>query len=130
MHSPPRLRFPFVLFLAGFILSGCFYNEPVRHLASDICLISPNLTAQEVVTALGPPDAKRQSELGEVWLYYEVKKSTLRKTPFLGPRLGSENYNVVTITFAGDRVHTCVYRAFDEEEMKASGISISEPRAD
>ncbi|MGV1100913.1 hypothetical protein ACUUL3_16065 [Thiovibrio sp. JS02] len=130
MHSPLTLRYTLFLCLAGVLLSGCFYHDPVRHLSSDICLITPNLTAQEVVAALGPPDQKQQSDLGEVWIYQEVKKSTLRKTPFIGTRLGTENYDVVTITFAGDRVHTCVYRAFDEEELKESGIKISEPSAD
>lgn len=121
------MRLP--LFLAIFLLllvgPGCFYREPVRHLASDICLITPNLTRQEVINSLGPPDQKKETEDGEVWIYYEVKQSTLKKTPLLGARLGSENYDVATITFTGDRVRTCVYRSFEQKDLIENGIRIN-----
>ncbi|HIJ89516.1 MAG: hypothetical protein OEV89_01480 [Desulfobulbaceae bacterium] len=125
---PPR--FVVCLCLLGFVGSGCFYREPVRHLSSDICLITPNLTQKEVIATLGSPDLKQKGEQGEVWIYREVKKSFLRKTPYIGEKLGSENYDVVTITFVGDTVSTCLYRAYNEEEIKKTGIAISEPRAD
>lgn len=116
----------FLLLLAG---PGCYYREPVRHLASDISLITPNLTRQEVLNALGHPDHKQESEGGEIWTYYEVKQSTLRKTPLLGTKLGAEQYDVATITFAGDRVRTCVYRSFDESDLEKNGIKINGSRA-
>lgn len=118
------------LFLLGFVGTGCFSHDPVRHLSSDICLVTPNLTQKEVVASLGPPDQKQKGEQGETWIYHEVKKSFLRKTPYLGEKLGSQDYDVVTITFAGDRVSACFYRAYSEEELKKSGIMISGPRAD
>ena len=129
-----RCAFPFrfvvCLCLLGLVASGCFYHEPVRHLSSDICLITPNLTQKEVLATLGPPDQKLKGEQGEIWVYREVKQSFLRKTPYIGEKLGSENYDVVTITFAGETVSTCLYRAYNEEELKKSGVAISGPRAD
>jgi len=130
MRLTSIVRLAFSLCLLSTVLTGCFFHTPSRHLASDICLITPNLTAQEVISYLGPPDEKQNSEQGEIWLYYEVKKSTLRSTPFIGAKMGSEQYDVVTINFVGEKVHTCIYRFFNEKEMKESGIKISEPRAD
>ncbi|PKN15366.1 MAG: hypothetical protein CVU68_14365 [Deltaproteobacteria bacterium HGW-Deltaproteobacteria-3] len=124
------VRFVVCLCLLGFLGSGCFYREPVRHLSSDICLITPNLTQKEVLATLGAPDHKQKGEQGEIWVYREVKQSLLRKTPYIGAKLGSENYDVVTITFAGDTVATCLYRAYNEEELKESGIDVSGPRAE
>ena len=126
---PPR--FVVCLCLLAFVGSGCFYSEPVRHLSSDICLITPNLTQKEVLATLGPPDHKQQTgEQGEIWVYREVKKSFLRKAPYVGEKLGSENYDVVTITFVGDTVSTCFYRAYNEEEHKKSGVDASGSRAE
>ena len=125
---PPR--FVVCLCLLALAGTGCFYREPVRHLSSDICLITPNLTQKEVLATLGPPDQKQKGEQGETWLYHEVKKSFLRKTPYIGEKLGSQDYDVVTITFAGETVATCLYRAYNEEELKKSGITISGPRED
>ncbi|MEW6594466.1 MAG: hypothetical protein AB1413_06295 [Thermodesulfobacteriota bacterium] len=104
-------------------LSGCFYREPVRHLASDICLITPELTQKQVLDILGPPNhQKKSAEEGDTWIYYEVKKSLLRKTPYIGGRLGNEDYEVITISFVEGQVRTCAYRALKEEEFKALGI--------
>jgi hypothetical protein len=125
---PPR--FVVCLCLLALVGSGCFYRDPVRHLSSDICLITPNLTQQEVLAYLGFPDEKEKGEQGEIWIYREVKKSFLRKTPYIGEKIGSENYDVVTITFTGDTVATCLYRAYNEEELKKSGVTGSEPRAE
>jgi hypothetical protein len=130
MRCATPLRFVVCLCLLGFVGSGCFYHDPVRHLSSDICLITPNLTKKEVLATLGEPDQKQKGDQGEVWLYREVNKSFLRKTPYIGDKLGSEKYDVVTITFAGDMVSTCLYRAYNEEEIKKSGTAISGPRAD
>lgn len=125
---PPR--FVACLCLLGLVGSGCFYHDPVRHLSSDICLITPNLTQKEVLATLGAPDEKQKEEQGEIWIYREVKQSFLRKTPYVGDKLGSENYDVVTIHFIGDTVSACLYRAYNEEELKKSGVTISGPRAD
>lgn len=122
-------RFVVCLCLLAFVGTGCFYRDPVRHLSSDICLITPNLTQQEVLAYLGSPDEKQKGEQGEIWIYREVKQSLLRKTPYIGDKLGSENYDVATIHFVGDVVSACLYRAYNEEELKKSGITISGPRA-
>ncbi len=124
------LRFVVCLCLLALVGPGCFYRDSVRHLSSDICLITPNLTQQEVLATLGAPDQKQKGEQGEIWVYREVNKSFLRKTPYIGEKLGSENYDVVTITFAGDVVSTCLYRAYNEEELKKNSVVISGPRAD
>lgn len=128
MRSAFPTRFVVCLCLLGLVGTGCFYRDPVRHLSSDICLITPNLTQQEVLAYLGPPDEKQKGEQGEIWVYREVKQSLLRKTPYIGDKLGSENYDVVTIHFVGDIVSTCLYRAYNEEELKKNGITISGPR--
>lgn len=117
--------------LAGLLvaaaLSGCFYHDQVRHLASDVCLVTQDLTKKEVVAYLGPPDKRSvDPEKGEVWSYFEVKKSTLRKTPYVGDKLGTENYDLVTITFSGDRVTTCLYRSLSETEFKETGLKAND----
>lgn len=113
-----------VAILLSLSLTGCvFSSEPVRHLASDVCLITPDLTQKQVLDILGPPNhQKKSAEEGETWVYYEVKKSLLRKTPYIGDRLGNEDYEVITISFVGNQVRTCAYRALKEEEFKALGI--------
>ena len=105
------------------LATGCFYRSPVRHLASDVCLVTPDLTRKDVVALLGPPDHQRvDPEQGEVWSYFEVKKSTLRKTPYIGEKFGLETYDLITITFAGDRVFTCLYRLLSEDEFQQTGL--------
>ncbi|MCF6290479.1 MAG: hypothetical protein L3J03_05745 [Desulfobacterales bacterium] len=116
----PLLFLFFIAILAG----GCsFHHEPVRHLASDAALIVPGQTSkQEVLAYLGEPDERRQAENGEeVWIYVQVTESFLRKAPYIGKRLGSEEYNVMNISFAGNIVTSCVYRLFNEEEYQPNG---------
>ncbi len=113
-----------LLFFLVIPVAGCsFHHEPVRHLASDAALIVPGQTTrQEVLAFLGEPDERRQAENGEqVWIYVQVTESFLRKTPYIGKRLGSEEYNVMNISFAGNIVTSCVYRLFNEEEYQPSG---------
>ena len=123
----PRTLLVASVLLFSLSLSGCFYREPVRHLASDICMVTPNITQQEVLSILGPPHYRKISETeGETWIYYEVNKSLLRKTPYIGDKLGHEDYEVVTITFVNGQVRTCVYRDLNEQEFKELGIPASE----
>jgi hypothetical protein len=56
-----------------------------------------------------------------LWIYYQVNKSTLRKTPYVGDKLGSEEYDVLHITFNGDIVETCTYRSLTKEEFQNGG---------
>ena len=123
------MRFFRYLLLVGclfglLLLSGCSRAQPVRHLSSDVCLLLPgHMTQKDVLGYLGEPNQRRAGTDGKmVWLYYDVHQSTLRKTPFLGKRLGSEAYDVVTVTFAGDTMQACVYRSLDEKAFAEAGI--------
>lgn len=111
-----------LLLITILLLPGCFRHEPVRHLASDVCLMSQGTTKQEVMTYMGPPSERQADQSGEIWIYYQVNKSLLRKTPFIGNNLGSEDVDIVTVRFAGDKVTTCAYRSMTKEEFKNSGI--------
>ena len=71
---------------------------------------------------MGPPDDQQVDQYGEMWIYYQVNKSLLRKTPFIGDKLGTEDVDVVTIRFQGDQVTACAYRSLTEDEFKKSGI--------
>ncbi|RJX36123.1 MAG: hypothetical protein C4531_00490 [Desulfurivibrio sp.] len=104
-------------------LPGCFFNAPVRHLASDVCLLSQGTTRQEVMRYMGPPDDQQVDQYGEMWIYYQVNKSLLRKTPFIGDGLGTEDVDVVTIRFQEDQVTACAYRSLTADEFKKSGIA-------
>ncbi len=121
-----RSAIRFVPLLLLFLVSGCFYHNEVRHLSSDICLITPNLSQDDVASYLGPPDQRQTVQGEEVWVYVEVKKSTMRKAPYLGKRFGYAEYDVVTITFSNGQVKTCVYRELDERKFKESGLKTGE----
>ncbi len=112
-----------LLAVMALLFSGCASHE-VRHLASDASLISPGQTSQQdILGMLGPPDQKVKLEQGgEKWLYYQVNKSFLRQTPYIGNRLGEENYDLLTITFRDQRVVDSVYRQLNEKEFAKLGI--------
>ncbi len=116
------------LLLTIIALAGC-HHDPVRHLASDVCLLSPGVSQQEVISYLGIPRERRLNEQGdEVWIYYQVNKSFLRKTPFIGDRLGDEDYDLVTVTFLNDTVSTCAYHSYTEEEINKLGLIIPDEK--
>lgn len=104
--------------------AGCA-KKNVRHLASDVCLITPEVSTKEkVLTYLGPPDEQYEMADGsETWFYYEVKKSILNNTPYIGDQLGDKKYETIKVTFAGDVVQTCVYRALSEEEFQQDRLT-------
>lgn len=103
-----------------FVLAGCFRPKPVQHLAADACLITPKLSSrQDVLTYLGEPtETLKQEDGSEEWIYYQANKSILRKTPYIGDKLGSEEYDVLHITFNGDIVATCIYRSLTRKEFQ------------
>ena len=118
---PITLALCFTIFLAG-----C-QSKQVRHLASDVCLLSPGVSQQEVLTYMGVPNERRLNEQGnEIWLYFQVNKSFLRKTPYIGDKLGNEDYDMVTVTFLNEAVSTCIYRSYTEEQIKEMGLVISD----
>ena len=75
-----KVFFIFVVLCLSFMLgmAGCS-RKNVRHLASDVGLVTPGTTTkQEVVTYLGQPDAEYKMEEGVLlWVYYEEKKTGL-----------------------------------------------------
>jgi hypothetical protein len=113
-----------LILLTTFVIAtgGCS-RKNVRHLASDVCMISKGISQQEVLTYLGAPAERKAGETGEIWTYYQVKKSMLRKTPFIGDNLGTEDVAMATVQFEGDKVITCVYRSFTPEEFQNSGVT-------
>jgi len=117
-----KSQFPWRLeLLLLLIFAGCAgIGAPVRHLSSDVCLVMPeSTTREEVISFLGEPDRKMTTaENQELWLYLKVNKSFSKKMPLIGDKLGTENYETVTITFDGDLVRTCLYRQFDEAEFE------------
>jgi hypothetical protein len=104
--------------------AGCA-KKNVRHLASDVCLITPEVSTKEkVLTYLGPPDEQYEMTDGsETWFYYDVKKSMLNNTPYIGDQLGDKKYDTIKVTFAGDVVRTCVYRSLSEEEFQQDRLT-------
>jgi hypothetical protein len=101
------------------LIAGCSASMPVRHLSSDVCLVMPESTTKaEVLSFLGEPDRRQhQPEGEETWFYYKKNESFLRKLPVVGPRLGWSNYEIVTVSFVGEQVRTCIYRQLEPEEF-------------
>ena len=104
--------------------AGCA-RKNVRHLASDVGLITPGTsTKQDVVNYLGQPNSEyKMPDGGLLWVYYETKKTVLRDTPYIGGKIGEETYEVVKVTFNGDIVQTIGYRSMSEEDFKETGLA-------
>ena len=83
-------------------------------------------TKLDVVRQLGSPQIKRHNDEGETWVYFQEKKSFTKRIPWAGKRLGQKDYEVVTVTFTGNTVHACVFRAMEEEEFRSLGLPTSE----
>jgi hypothetical protein len=106
------------------VMVGCA-KKHVRHLASDVGLVTPGTTTkQKVVNYLGQPDVEyKMSGGGLLWVYYEERSNMLRDTPYIGEKIGEETYEVVKVTFNGDIVDTIVYRTMGEEEFEKTGFT-------
>ncbi len=114
-----KIRLSTVILLVIFFFTGCSSNTYVRHLASDACLITPQQSSKkDVMEYMGPPDNRRTDSAGEQWIYYQRHQSFLRKTPYVGEKIGSEDYEAMIVTFTGDIVKTCVYHTYSEQEFK------------
>ena len=113
--------------LVGLVVSGCAGQE-IRHLASDACLIVPGqMDRQQVLALMGPPDQRVElAEGGEQWRYFQSQKSLLRRTPYVGEKLGDEKVDVLTITFQAAKVGQCVYRQLERQEFDQLGIETHE----
>ena len=121
IHLMKNLAISFLFFFSAvLLLNGCSSKEEVRHLSGEVCLITPGLDKNQVLALLGSPEKTVQEPGKEIWIYYQVQQSTLRKTPLVGEKMGSEKYDVVTITFQGDAVTACIYRRLSEEEFSGT----------
>ncbi len=78
---------------------------------------------------MGTPDNQKTGANGDEWIYYQRHKSLLRKTPYVGDKIGSENYEAMIITFDGDIVKSCKYRTYDEQKFKNSKLQKNNPES-
>ncbi len=108
----------FVL-LAALLLLGSCADKPIRHLASDASLIKPGTTTREdVLTYLGDPDAQQMtSEETERWIYYEERRSTMQKAPYVGRFFNAGGFSRIVVTFDGDTVVDCIFSSHDSDEF-------------
>ena len=104
--------------------AGCA-RKNVRHLASDVGMITPGTsTKQEVVNYLGQPNAEyKMTGGGILWVYSEARSSMLHDIPYIGGKIGEETYEVVKVTFIGDIVQTIGYRTVSEEDFKETELA-------
>ena len=106
------------LFMTGPV--GCA-RKSVRHLASDVIMVTPGSSKQDVVTYLGQPDEEYKSAAGStLWVYYEARKDVLRDTPYIGDKIGEESYEIVRVTFNGETVQDVDFRTMTEEDFKST----------
>ncbi len=107
-----------LLFLT--LLTGGCSHAPVRHLASDACMVrSGHTTRKEVLKLMGDPDTKRMiNQSTEEWVYYEEERSTLQNAPLVGDMFDSNGYQMLVLTLSGDIVTTCRYSGFETDEFK------------
>ncbi len=116
---------PAILLVALALTAACG-GRPTKHLSSDAALLVPaQSTKQEVLAYLGPPDEKEEQAGGELWIYRQARPSLLRRTPYVGGALGSEEHDVLTVSFSGDVVSRCVYRNLSEEEYTPGAAAAS-----
>jgi hypothetical protein len=113
---PVLLLFTLLFSIQG--LSGCS-SKPIRHLVSDVAMISAGSTSREdVLKLMGDPDSKRMLNADtEEWVYYEEQAATLEGTPLFDGVFDPDGYDMVLITFSGDIVKTCNYRGHDDDEF-------------
>lgn len=125
MRLRPQLAVLTILLIAFSLLSACSSRSYVRHIASDLCLVVPQQsTKKEIITLMGAPDLRTPlPENREKWTYIQDRKSLMRKTPYIGDKIGYENYDIGLIIFNGETVETINYRQFTEQEFRESGIN-------
>jgi hypothetical protein len=120
---PSTIRLFAVVILTAIFTTGCSSHTYVRHLASDACLVTPlQSSKKDLMDYMGPPDNRLNGPDGEKWIYYQRHQSWLRRVPYMGDKIGNEDYEAMIITFKGNLVKTCVYRAYNEREFKDSGL--------
>jgi len=126
MTIPNTIRQSGLLLITFLVLFGCARPEQVRHLSADACLILPEKTTkQETLALLGEPDERQALPGGdEQWVYFQANKSFLRETPLIGEKLGSEEYDILTVTFSENLATACSYRLLSGDEFPKGGSSL------
>jgi len=130
MKKPLPFFRPLLALLLAVLIGGCFSHQEVRHLASDVCLVTPmRSTKKDVLVYMGQPRQRRKLGGGkEEWVYYEVHKSTLRKTPYIGEKLGTEEYDLAVVGFSGETVTDVSYRLLTEKDFKKLALPGTDDR--
>ena len=106
------------VFFLCLLLSGCF-SKPVRHLSSDVGLITPGKTTrEEVLLYLGEPDSSQKTAPNVEEFIYTVrhKKGLLRKTPLLGNYLDYTGSETVVVTITDGVVSDCKFKLTDRHD--------------
>jgi len=101
-----------------FLLGGC-YSKPVRHLASDASLIKiGESNRQDVLRYLGEPNAHRTVSPGvEEYVYSEIQRTLLQRTPVIGSMISPEGYETLIVTLSGDRVTNIEFKVFNKNDL-------------
>lgn len=108
MKQARSIFFPLIGVVLLF-LSSCS-GAPKRYLASDAALISPGQGKEEVIEAIGPPDATRIVPSGdEEWYYYSLHRSVLDKIPVVRSFFDTERVEALQVVFSGDTVKKVLY---------------------
>jgi hypothetical protein len=115
---PSLCRLCVLFLMALFLLAGCG-TYPVRHLASDISLITVGKSNRdEVLSYLGEPDSQQMVAADtEQWVYFEEKKSLMQKTPLVGKAFNPDGYGMILITIKNNLVTGCRYTDYDKDEF-------------
>lgn len=117
-----------ILLLLGGVGACASRSQPVRHLASDLSMLAPGSSEQEVRVVMGPPDIRRPAPGGgEEWLYLENQRSRMRRVRLVGSWLGHEDYHLAVVTLRDGRLIDAFYRALTEQEFREQG---GQPRSD
>ncbi len=108
-----------IVLFAVLSLTGC-YSKSMRHLASDVALITIGESVRnDVLTYLGEPDKqnKRDGDTEE-WIYVEEKITTLQRIPMIGVFFSNNGYQKITVILHNNVVQSCQYREFDKDELE------------
>ena len=99
-----------ILFLLISIgMSACAVNQR-EFLVLDTNSIHLGQPADEVKEILGPPDARQKTGPGkEAWYYYHPRKHFYQYIPLIGPRLGTNEIEVLQVRFFSSRVEKVTF---------------------
>lgn len=121
-HYRRFFYFGLIILLLGLVTACAQRGYQARHLAADISLLTPGLSAREVQAVMGPPDYLRPAaDGGEEWLYLEVRQSRMRRSQMVGRWLGHEDYHLAILTIREGTLTDSIYRAPTAAEFHQLG---------